>query len=846
MSEQVEWRLNDVGMLTAYIDGVPAIWFPQAGSQEATLRCPIFETLLAGNRGGGKTDTLLMDYAQFVGKGFGEEWKGILFRRTFPELDDIISKSLKWFKKIWPKADYNKQAKTWVWPTGETLKFRHIMRPGEYWNYHGHCLRAGDVLTPTGWRDIKEIKVGDTVYAVDENRNLIPMPVATKTEDDYDGDLVIHEGRGSFMEFTPNHKVAVVQEDGKLKPVEYTSLGFETTIAASVNYWGGKHVEQITVPRIPRPEKTWGGTPYKDQPLTVTGDDYAEFMGWFLSEGSTTSSSNQVQIAQMKNENRGWIADLLLRMGIDFGIGKTGFNFYSIDWWTHLRPFGKCRDKYVPKIIKDMDVRQLRLFFNAAMAGDGSWQKDNAYYYFTTSKQLADDMAEIAVKLGLKVNISSRQRNNRKDLSYTVACRGSSRRDIHLRTDVRQKSGKPISKKIQVRREHYKGKVYCIGLEKHHMFVSRQKGCVWISGNSYPWIGFEELTTWPNSDCYIPLFSLSRSTHPQVAKLCRVRATTNPYGPGHNWVKKRFQLPMVEGMLIGTVIKDTRIDIPEEEREQPRVAIRSSLAENKILLLADPGYIGKIRAAARNKAELAAWIEGSWDITSGGMFDDIWDEKTHVIPNIPYILLRKSGWLLNRAYDHGQSKPFSVGWWAESNGTPITMFGKEYGHVKGDLFLFNEYYGGTNEENKGLNMTAREIARQIKTQEKEMGLRGRIKRGPADSSIFSKYDGAKTVAGDMKKEGVYWDAVDKSPGSRIQGWQQIRNSLAGAVPHNGMREDKGIFVCERCVDTRRTVPCLSRDDKNLDDVNTDVEDHAGDMWRYRLRWTRRTITQRKW
>lgn len=501
-SEQVEWRLNEAGMLTAYIDGTPAIWFSQPGSQEAMLRCSIFETLLAGNRGGGKTDALLMDYAQYVGKGYGEEWKGILFRRTFPELDDIIAKSLKWFKKIWPKADYNKQAKTWVWPTGETLKFRHIMRPQEYWGYHG---------------------------------------------------------------------------------------------------------------------------------------------------------------------------------------------------------------------------------------------------------------------------------------------------------------------------------------------------------SSYPWIGFEELTTWPNSDCYTPMFSLSRSSHPAVAKLCRVRATTNPYGPGHNWVKKRFQLPMVDGMLIGKIVKDTRTDIPENEREQPRVAIRSSLAENKILLLADPGYIGKIRTAARNPAELAAWIDGSWDITSGGMFDDIWDENKHVIPDIPYILLRKSGWLLNRAYDHGTSKPFSVGWWAQSNGNPIQMFGKPYGEVKGDLFLFNEYYGCTGEENEGLNMTAREIAKQIKVLEKEMGLRGRIKRGPADSSIFSRYDGSKTVAGDMRKEGLYWDAIDKSPGSRIQGWQQIRLLLKGALPvKDGPREESGIFVCERCTDWRRTVPNLSRDDKNLDDVNTDVEDHEGDMTRYRLRWTRRTITQRKW
>jgi len=500
MSQAVEWKLVDSG-LRAFVDGAPVIWFPQPGSQEAFLRCPIFEAILAGNRGGGKTDALLMDFAQHVGRGFGAEWNGILFRRTFPELEDVIAKSLKWFHQVWPNADYNKQAKTWTWVTGETLKFRHITRPSEYWSYHGHA---------------------------------------------------------------------------------------------------------------------------------------------------------------------------------------------------------------------------------------------------------------------------------------------------------------------------------------------------------YPWVGFEELTTWPNSECYTPLFSLCRSSHVQVAKIARIRATCNPYGPGHNWVKKRFDLPMESGRVIGRIIKDERIGVPEDMRDKPRVAIRSSLAENKIMLLAQPNYVQTLRSAARNEAELAAWIEGSWDITAGGMFDDIWDERIHVIPDIPTNLLRKSGWLLNRAYDHGQSKPFSVGWWAQSNGSPIKLYDRLFGEVKGDLILFNEYYGCTDEEDEGLNMTAREIAIQIKEREKEMGLRGRIKRGPADSAIFARYDGTKTVAGDMKKEGIYWDSVDKSPGSRKQGWQQLRTRLRGSIPDKGKREYPGLFVCEGCQDWRRTVPCLSRDDKDLDDVNTKTEDHAGDMTRYRLRWTRKTIIQRNW
>ncbi|MBW2636046.1 MAG: terminase, partial [Deltaproteobacteria bacterium] len=269
--------------------------------------------------------------------------------------------------------------------------------------------------------------------------------------------------------------------------------------------------------------------------------------------------------------------------------------------------------------------------------------------------------------------------------------------------------------------------------------------------------------------------------------------------------------------------------------EPPRVAIRSSLAENKILLIADPGYVQRIKAAARNEAELAAWIDGSWDITCGGMLDDLWDRNIHIIEDIPFLEFAKARWTLNRAYDHGQSRPFSVGWFAESNGIPMEWNGKIYGPIKGDIVLFAEWYGCVH----------------IVDREKEMGLKGRIKRGPADSQIFARDDGKTSPAGHMKKKRIFWDKCDKSKGSRCIGWQQIRDYLSGAlgfVDDDGkkVREHAGLFVCERNEDWLRTVPCLPRDDKNLDDVNTKVEDHAGDMTRYRLRWTRKGIRQRNW
>ena len=72
-TQALEWRRTDEGLIPYIIErGKPdrrAHWAAQEGSQKAFLSCPVFECLLHGNRGGGKTDTLLMDFAQHVGKG---------------------------------------------------------------------------------------------------------------------------------------------------------------------------------------------------------------------------------------------------------------------------------------------------------------------------------------------------------------------------------------------------------------------------------------------------------------------------------------------------------------------------------------------------------------------------------------------------------------------------------------------------------------------------------------------------------------------------------------------------------------------------------------------------------
>lgn len=353
-------------------------------------------------------------------------------------------------------------------------------------------------------------------------------------------------------------------------------------------------------------------------------------------------------------------------------------------------------------------------------------------------------------------------------------------------------------------------------------------------GHAYPWIGFEELTAWSTGKPYRNMFGCLRSSHPEVAKSMRVRATTNPDGPGHSWCKLRFELPIAGAAIVGPLIRP----VDEEGKALPsRRAIRGTLDENRVMLHASPTYLDKLRAAADSKAKHDAWIHGSWDIVAGGMFDDLWEPAIHVVPPLPPAKVPRA-WRLDRAYDDGQAEPFSVGWWAESNGEPIAWEGRELGAVRGDLIRVAEWYGWNRTPNEGVRMASRDIAKGILEREAAMGVTGRVRPGPADTAIWTcdPRDPSSSVAGEMQRHGVSWERAVKGPGSRVDGWKELRARLAAAIPGaEGRREYPGLFVSSTCTQFLRTIPVLPRSEKNPDDADSDSEDHIGDETRYRIR-----------
>lgn len=230
------------------------------------------------------------------------------------------------------------------------------------------------------------------------------------------------------------------------------------------------------------------------------------------------------------------------------------------------------------------------------------------------------------------------------------------------------------------------------------------------------------------------------------------------------------------------------------------------------------------------------------------MLDDIWLEVRDkaVVPPFPI----PPSWKIDRAFDWGSAKPSAVCWFAESDGSDYTDGkGRVRSSVRGDVFLIDELYTWTGQPNEGTRELASDIGRKIVERELDRGWRtdqGTIVRaGPADRSIFDEENGncvyedisQKVLVDGKWYKGPRFIEADKGPGSRKQGWMQIREYLKGVLPEQGqrIREKPGLFVFDRCHQWLRTVPVLPRDEKDLDDVDSSSEDHMGDVTRYRLR-----------
>ncbi|MCQ2439766.1 MAG: terminase family protein [Oscillospiraceae bacterium] len=328
-------------------------------------------------------------------------------------------------------------------------------------------------------------------------------------------------------------------------------------------------------------------------------------------------------------------------------------------------------------------------------------------------------------------------------------------------------------------------------------------------GQAYDFVAFDELTHFTYEE-YSYLFSRNRPNGPGTRVY--IRATANPGGVGHGWVKERFITAAPAMTPITETVEWTSPDGRKETAKQTRIFVPSSVWDNSALMANDPQYIQRL--ASMPEAERKALLYGDWDSFSGQVFVEWVNDSahygdrqwTHVVD--PFLIPKD--WSIWCSMDWGYSRPFSVGWYAVDH--------------ERRLYRIREYYGCTGTPNTGVMMEPTAVAQEIRRIEADdPNLRGRDIHRVGDPAIWGT-QGTESIGALMERQHVYFERGDHA---RIDGKMQVHHRLAfneDGVPM--------LYVFSGCRHFIRTVPALVYDERDVEDVDTDGEDHIYDELRY--------------
>jgi hypothetical protein len=156
--------------------GQRVIWTPTPRQAEF-LSAPDEEVLYGGAAGGGKSDSLVIDALGMSQGGYSKpEYSGLLLRRSFPELRELIDRSRDIYPQIIPGAKYSEQNKEWSFPSlvskRPKVEFGYLESEVDRFRYQGRQFAY------IGWDELTQYAT-NIAYSYLLSRNRCPDPSIT-------------------------------------------------------------------------------------------------------------------------------------------------------------------------------------------------------------------------------------------------------------------------------------------------------------------------------------------------------------------------------------------------------------------------------------------------------------------------------------------------------------------------------------------------------------------------------------------------------------------------------------------------------------------------------------------
>ena len=330
-----------------------------------------------------------------------------------------------------------------------------------------------EVLTALGWKKINEVNLGELVMTLNpETQEMEYQPVFEKVHRKHTGDMYHWKGKNYDLRVTDYHSIPMLmKKSGKIISKPACEVGFQTMMPKS-GLWAGSYVPDFVLPRHDNP-------PVHINAAKMDTDTYAEFMGIYLSEGSTSrykayktdDKPCHYDTVIYQKERKEEIENLLNKMPFKWtwfeNSRGNGWKAHSIQLYKYLKEFGLSYEKFVPEEIKRLPPEQIRKFLHFYIIGDGAEGRTIT----TSSKIMADDLQELVLKAGGSATIGVIDR--RGQVSTTSHGRTIIVKHILYRVYITYR------KMTYLRRSNLKIEkvenedVYCVEAPNHILYVRR-------------------------------------------------------------------------------------------------------------------------------------------------------------------------------------------------------------------------------------------------------------------------------------------------------------------------------------------------------------------------------------
>lgn len=343
-----------------------------------------------------------------------------------------------------------------------------------------------EVLTESGYKFFKDLISTDRIITFNQSTLAIePANINRIIIEPYKGPMVWLKSSTTDFLMTPGHKVFIVSKEkfyqGKyiLKLVRADKIPYGAMIPKGF-IWQAARVNKIQV----------AGDEYD-------AEDFMEFLGWYLSEGSAfvggkkeyktargygkSKGEYQIAISQSSSvnpEKHGRIAAICRKIFSKVWVGKDKIYIPNQGLALYLKDLGKSHEKYIPVEFKKLHREALERFLDAYCLGDGNIQRRKNTHsfqrkFFTSSRKMADDIAELLIKTGKNVSF-------RHDAPKEIKFSNGIYRTKYPCFWISENNSKffHIRERAEVK---YDGLVYCAQVENGSLNVRRNGKTCWFS-----------------------------------------------------------------------------------------------------------------------------------------------------------------------------------------------------------------------------------------------------------------------------------------------------------------------------------------------------------------------------